>query len=96
MTDHYISENGKKNLGEYKYHGADASYLTPFFQPFWNWCVNLLPMTMAPNLVTLIGFFGVLIHYSVTIFYAGPNLDGKLVPAWVYYMNAFRNFFLIF
>ena len=89
MTDYYISEAGKKNLGVYKYMSGDASFLTPFFQPFWNWCVTLLPMTMAPNLVTLIGFFGVLIHYFTTIYYAGLNLQGEFVPSWVYYLNAF-------
>eukprot|EP01080_Neovahlkampfia_damariscottae_P011237 gene11237-4057_t len=93
MTDYYISESGKKNLGEYKYHNADASYITPFFQPFWNWIVNFLPMTMAPNLVTLVGFFGVLVHYFTTVFFAGPNLQGELVPSWVYYLNAFWLFY---
>lgn len=29
--------------------------------PFWNWIVNYLPMWMAPNLVTLIGFIVIIL-----------------------------------
>jgi ethanolaminephosphotransferase len=81
----YISEQGKKNLAKYKYSGSDHSLISPFLQPFWNWIVNYLPETMAPNTVTFVGFLGLIGSYALTAFYC-PNISGAL-PKWAYTVN---------
>lgn len=83
---HYISESGKAALKSYRYQGSDGSFITPLFQPFWNSCVSLLPVTMAPNMVTFLGFLGVILHFYLTLSYA-PDLDGSKVPTWVWFTN---------
>jgi ethanolaminephosphotransferase len=43
-------------LKNYKYKSGEYSVCDKILTPFWNWCVELLPLWLAPNLVTLIGF----------------------------------------
>jgi len=81
----YISEQGKNNLALYKYSGSDHSLISPLLQPFWNFAVNLLPETMAPNLVTFVGFLSLILCYSLTVTFS-PTIDGEL-PGWVYITN---------
>jgi len=51
----YLSEEAIENLKEYKYVSGEYSFMDRLFTPFWNFCVELLPKWLAPNLVTLIG-----------------------------------------
>ncbi len=44
-----------------------------------------LPMWLAPNLITLLGIFGLIIAYVLTALYI-PGFDG-IAPAWVYWFN---------
>lgn len=44
-----------KMLGDHKYYAEDSSLLDPYLQPYWNFVVKLIPMWMAPNLITLAG-----------------------------------------
>jgi ethanolaminephosphotransferase len=52
----------------------------------WNGAVKLLPMWLAPNMVTLLGFFCVLINVIFIQIYI-PDLVGP-GPTWVYYSFA--------
>jgi len=48
MQFKYISEQGKKNLSNYKYTPADDSLITPILNKyFWEPAVVILPMWMA-------------------------------------------------
>jgi len=38
-------------------------------QPFWEWFVTLMPITMAPNMITLVGLVGNLITLCIYLFY---------------------------
>ena len=58
----YMSEEGLKELKNYKYKGGRWTPLELQMDVFWCWCVELLPMSMAPNLVTL---SGLLLNVSV-------------------------------
>lgn len=57
-------------LRAYRYRGVDKSPISKYIlTPYWNWAVGLLPLWMAPNLVTLIGFmFMILAYITVLIF----------------------------
>jgi ethanolaminephosphotransferase len=82
----YISDSGRKNLHKYHYEGVDASVCSKILQPFWEACAIRIPRNIAPNLITFIGFVGVLIALSLTIYYFPTNMtdENKTVPSWVY------------
>lgn len=60
-------------------------------QPFWRWAVNFLPITMAPNLVTLVGFFAIVASFLLFAFFS-PSIS-ESAPSWVYLFAAFCMFF---
>lgn len=83
----YVEDKDLNALKNYRYVGVDHSLLANhIMQPFWRWAVEFLPKTMAPNLVTVIGFLFILVSYLVTTYYV-PVLFGE-APRWVYFMNA--------
>jgi ethanolaminephosphotransferase len=51
----YLSEKALIGLKNYKYVSGDYSFMDTKLTPFWNKCVEYLPLWMAPNMVTLIG-----------------------------------------
>ena len=53
----------------------------------WNFCVEFLPLWLAPNMVTLIGFFFVIGNVALQYF-MDPELVGP-TQAWVSYSYAF-------
>eukprot|EP01080_Neovahlkampfia_damariscottae_P009983 gene9983-2302_t len=82
----YISEEGRKNVLTYKYTPCDDSLLSPYLEPFWNWFLEtLVPTWMAPNVVTLIGFLAIILHYFLCVFYM-PMLEGP-APRWIFFVN---------
>ncbi|KAL8285442.1 hypothetical protein RB597_002490 [Gaeumannomyces tritici] len=56
----------------------------------WNASVELLPMWLAPNMVTLIGFGFVLFNVGLLVLFM-PDLEGP-GPSWLYYSFAFGLF----
>ena len=56
----------------------------------WNAAVKLLPMWLAPNMVTLIGFFFILANVALLVVYI-PDLVGP-GPSWIYYSFGFGLF----
>ncbi|ESL09634.1 aminoalcohol phosphotransferase [Trypanosoma rangeli SC58] len=75
------------NLKKYKYCGSDSSILGRcIMQPYWNFIVNLVPMTVAPNAITLTGFLiGVSSSILVMFYYFFYD---AVYPAWVWYYAA--------
>jgi len=85
----YIPERGLSNLknNPYSYRCVDKSLVAAYImQPFWTFCAELLPIWMAPNVVTLLGFFFILLSFCVSIWY-NPTFEGRM-PEWVYLLNA--------
>ncbi|ELR20677.1 CDPalcohol phosphatidyltransferase superfamily protein [Acanthamoeba castellanii str. Neff] len=83
----YVDEKDLPNLKLYAYHGVDRSIIANHVgQPFWRWVVEFLPLTMAANLVTVVGFAFMVASYALTAFYV-PSLTGE-APWWVYMVNA--------
>ena len=84
----YVREEALENLKLYKYSCQDASYLSKYvLQPYWNFMINFVPRSIAPNLVTLIGFVALLLNVA-TAYYFFPKLEGN-APGWVYLSFAF-------
>ncbi|KAK3071035.1 hypothetical protein LTR53_009396 [Teratosphaeriaceae sp. CCFEE 6253] len=93
-----ISEDALQHFKTYKYSSVDKSpisyyilrhYACPSVSPCaeWNACVNFLPLWLAPNMVTLLGFFFVLGNVLL-LQVMDPDLTGPK-QAWVCYSYAF-------
>ncbi|KAF2459823.1 hypothetical protein BDY21DRAFT_336582 [Lineolata rhizophorae] len=79
-----VSDEALSHLKEYKYSSVDKSLLSRYvLKHYWNAFVELLPMWLAPNMVTLIGFFFILGNVAL-LELAIPDLVGP-GPSWVYY-----------
>lgn len=75
-----------KRLGAHKYSCETNSLLDMYFQPWWNYLTKLLPLWLAPNVITLAGLI-VNIVTSVVLFWFSP--DGKsYVPWWASFLCA--------
>jgi hypothetical protein len=55
-------------------------------QTFWNWFVNLLPMWIAPNLITLFAFILSFLSLLPLFFYDLTLKED--VPSWIFLLNA--------
>ena len=55
MSYNYLSREKIARLKEHKYSATGRSLLETITQPFWNWVVTLMPLWVAPNLITIVG-----------------------------------------
>ncbi|OAA63747.1 sn-diacylglycerol cholinephosphotransferase [Niveomyces insectorum RCEF 264] len=86
-----LSDDALTHLRFYKYSSVDKSPLSYYvLNPFWNAAANLLPMWLAPNMVTLIGFLFILGNVGLLVLLM-PDLVGP-GPSWLYYSFAFGLF----
>lgn len=51
----YLKDDALYALKNYKYVSGTYTPIDVAMQGFWEGCTKMLPMTMAPNMVTLIG-----------------------------------------
>ncbi|XP_072980371.1 choline/ethanolaminephosphotransferase 1-like isoform X1 [Typha angustifolia] len=79
----YIGHHGVATLHRYKYSGVDHSLVAKYIlQPFWSQFVNLFPLWMPPNMITLTGFMFLVISAVLGYVYS-PHLD-TAPPRWVH------------
>ncbi|GJN70117.1 sn-1,2-diacylglycerol cholinephosphotransferase [Purpureocillium lilacinum] len=90
-TAECISDEALIHLKSYKYSSVDKSPVSKYILgPWWNFFVELLPLWLAPNMVTLLGFFFILGNIGLLIIYM-PDLVGP-GPTWLYFSFAFGLF----
>jgi ethanolaminephosphotransferase len=78
-----VSDEALVHLKSYKYSSIDKSYISRYIlKHYWNGFVELLPLWLAPNLVTLLGFFFILGNVALMVWYV-PDMVGP-APGWVY------------
>ncbi|KAK0259095.1 hypothetical protein LTR91_014427 [Friedmanniomyces endolithicus] len=83
-----LSEDALQHFKTYKYSSVDNSPISYYIlRHYWNACVNFLPLWLAPNMVTLLGFFFVLGNVFL-LQVMDPELQGPK-QAWVCYSYAF-------
>jgi len=75
-----LSEREIRGLKEHKYSSSCASLLDPIMQRFWNWFVGLVPLWVAPNLITMVGLM-VNILTTLLVVYHCPTAT-ELAPWW--------------
>lgn len=86
-----ISDDALIHLRSYKYSSVDKSPVSKYILgPWWNAFVNILPLWLAPNMVTLLGFFFILGNIGLLAIVM-PDLIGP-GPSWLYYSFAFGLF----
>lgn len=80
----YIRQQQLERLKEYKYSAVDRSLLSRYIlKPYWwSQVIELFPLSMAPNMITLSGF-GFVIANIFTMLYYSPGMDQDC-PPWVY------------
>eukprot|EP00760_Papus_ankaliazontas_P031280 PhM_4_TR5223/c3_g1_i1/m.54825/K00993/EPT1; ethanolaminephosphotransferase len=81
----------KADLLAYKYAGRDDSlYYKYFSRPLVYALLPYVPMSIAPNVITLAGFILVCISHVIMLYYM-PDLDDPhgITPFWVFAYNAF-------
>ena len=86
----YITKEGLLQLQNYKYQAGRYTALENALQTFWNATVSLLPMWLAPNLVTFIGWL-ILLSSSLTFFIYSLSFKAT-IPSWCFFYSAISIF----
>ncbi|KIW66944.1 hypothetical protein PV04_06224 [Phialophora macrospora] len=82
-----LSDEAMAHLKTYKYQSVDKSWISNhILRHYWNAAVKLLPMWLAPNMVTLLGFCCILFNVLLVQIFV-PDLVGP-APAWLCYSFA--------
>ncbi|KAK3720851.1 hypothetical protein LTR37_003514 [Vermiconidia calcicola] len=83
-----LSDGALKHFKTYKYSSVDKSPISKYIlKHYWNACVELLPLWLAPNMVTLIGFFFIIGNVGL-LELTDPDLVGP-AQRWIYFSYAF-------
>jgi len=75
-----LSERELKKLKEHQYSSCCTSLLDPLMQKYWNWFVTLVPLWVAPNLITMVGLAINIVTSLVLVWYC-PTATEK-APWW--------------
>ncbi|GEQ72160.1 hypothetical protein JCM33374_g5846 [Metschnikowia sp. JCM 33374] len=87
----FIPRDKLPNLKLYKYSAEDHSLISRYvLKKWWNSFVKVFPMSMAPNVITLLGLFFVIANL-LCVFYYDPYLNAES-PRWCYFFYAFGLF----
>lgn len=82
MAAQYLSNNQLKRLKEHKYSAHGTSICEPWMQVFWRWLIEQIPLSWAPNMITLVGL---ILNISTTLILTLYSPDGiQEAPRWVY------------
>ena len=85
ITRKYIEDEYIEKLINYKYRGGDNSILCYYvIDPLSEFIVKYFPKTLAPNVITVSGWFLNLFNLIVTTYYTGWK-GGNSLPPWTYY-----------
>ena len=58
-----LSEKNMDSYNNYKYKNIDKSFLTPYYNVFWNYCQKFIPEFIHPNIITLSGLASIITSY---------------------------------
>lgn len=84
----YLTTQHLSNLKDHKYSCTGKSVIEPFFQLFWNWVIKYVPISIAPNTLTLIGLI-VNVFSVLIITYYSP--DGKKPVIYFHFAPIWKN-----
>uniref|UniRef100_A0A8B9FS45 Ethanolaminephosphotransferase 1 n=1 Tax=Amazona collaria TaxID=241587 RepID=A0A8B9FS45_9PSIT len=83
-----------------QYNAVDTSPLSVYImQPIWNKIIKIVPLWVAPNVLTFSGFVMILVNYflisSYDWDYTASGTSPGLVPTWVWLFSAFTTLYSI-
>lgn len=81
-----LSDRQLKRLAEHKYSAECVSILDPYFQIFWRWLVEQLPLWLAPNTITVSGL-AINVFTSLILMFYCPQAREE-APWWAFVLNA--------
>ena len=75
-------------IRSYQYKSSDSSISYKYcMSPLCNYLVHFFPMWLAPNVITISGFFLNVIYFFITGYYT--DFKGGEVPSWACFFSAF-------
>ena len=87
----YISQKYYNKIIHYQYKSSDSSIFYKYFMsPLCDYLVNFFPEWLAPNVITISGFFLNLLYFLITGYYTG--FKGGFIPPWACFFSAFCYF----
>ena len=87
----YISQKYYNKIIHYQYKSSDSSISYKYFMsPLCDYLVNFFPEWLAPNVITISGFFLNLLYFLITGYYTG--FKGGFIPPWACFFSAFCYF----
>ncbi|XP_038622681.1 ethanolaminephosphotransferase 1-like isoform X1 [Tachyglossus aculeatus] len=91
----YVTAQQLKGFDRYKYSAVDTNPLSVYvMQHLWNRIVKIVPLWIAPNLLTFSGFLLILINYLILCHYDwdySASGSGR-IPNWVWWFAALSTF----
>lgn len=75
-----LTDKELRKLREHVYSSSCASLLDPLMQKYWNWFVTLVPLWMAPNLITMAGLIVNILTSLVLVLYCPTATE--MAPWW--------------
>jgi len=75
MKSMFLDEKDKRYIKEWKYDVKDNSISTLLFTPLWNYLLQFIPETVAPNVITLAGFICLIQSTFITYYYVNTYLN---------------------
>ena len=82
-----LTKSGLENISRHKYKAGHYTHLDTYLNSFWTLLTELLPTTMAPNVVTSVGGLHCALSYFI-LWYYSPNFHEN-VPNWVVALSGF-------
>jgi len=70
MGKEILSRSQLKRLAEHKYSVTGVSLMEPYMQRFWKWIVLQIPVSWAPNAMTLAGLIINVVTTAILMFYS--------------------------
>ena len=86
----YLSPSGLHFIANHQYRGGEYTHLDNLLNPFWTYLTELLPLWLAPNMVTTLGGLHCALAYG-TLWYYCPDFD-TTPPDWVVMLAAYCTF----
>jgi len=81
FTDtHILSDKELKRLKDHQYSSSCCSLLDPLMQKYWNWFVTLVPLWLAPNLITMLGLMVNILTSLLLVLYCPTATE--IAPWW--------------
>lgn len=82
-----LTIDGVEHIATHKYKAGHSTHLDNLLNPTWNYLTTLLPLNLAPNMVTTLGGLHCFVSYMI-LWYYSPNFD-MICPSWAVALSGY-------